>query len=114
MAKVKPTKKQSQEIADKLTAIFLLIETSLTEKDFEYLRAMEQQVKEEMGTLQAVAGLLVPLEKAEAKQKLASQALRRIKGLAMIYSAIAVTPEINKEYHEKKAQQKNIESMFGL
>ena len=91
-------KKKSEEIAAKVTGIFNLIENSLDETDIEYLKATRKQIRDETGKLESVAGILVPLEKAQAKEKLGKQAVKRIDGIIAIWEAVKETPKIQSDY----------------
>ena len=109
----KYNKKKSEAIAKKLTTIFNLIE-KLTEEDIEYLQGSKDSIRKESAKLQAVGGILVNIDKADAVEKLGTQATNRVAGIIMIWNALKETPKIREEYFGKKVRQKEIDSMFGL
>lgn len=103
----------SQLVADKMTPIFDLIK-ELTEDEIEYLKETALTIEEENSTRMAVAGTLIPLEKAEVMNELGGQAMERITGIILIWSAIQEQPKIMRRYMEKAREARAIEQMFGL
>lgn len=113
MREIKRTKEKAQEVADKITPIFGVIEL-LSEEDIEYLKDTAKQIREENSKREAVAGILIDLDKADTQNALGQQATERITGLILIWSAIHSKKDIMKEYHRKAMQTREIEQMFGL
>lgn len=107
------SREQAQIVADKITPIFHQIEF-LTDEDIEYLKDTARLIENENSTRSAVAGILIPLEKADAANSLGTLALERITGLVLIWSAIRSKPAVVEEYYEKAIQAKAIEKMFGV
>ena len=106
-------KQKSEAIAEKITKIFNLIE-KLSEEEIGYLEGAKDRIKEESAKLQAVGGILVNIDKADVMEKLGTQARNRVTGIIMIWNAIKETPKIREQHFDKKAKQKEIDSMFGL
>lgn len=107
-------KLQSEKIANKLTNVFDLVAASFNQEDIKNLKEFKQTIKEEISQLGAVAGLLVPLEKANAKEKLGEQAIKRLNAIITLWEEAEKVPKINMEYAKEKAQKKIVEGMFGL
>ena len=110
---IKRSEEKAQEVAEKIEIIFQQI-GFLSEDDVEYLKDTARLIREEQSKRQAVAGILVPLEKAEMANALGEQASDRITGLVLIWSAMKQQPKILAEYREKASQSAEIEKMFGL
>ena len=106
-------KKMAQKVADKITKMFDLLK-ELTEEDIKYLKATKAKLNKDMGTLQAAAGILIPLNKADLKERLAKQAIDRIDGILLIWEAIDSRQEAVDEFVSKEQDQRNIESLFNL
>ena len=113
MKEIKRSREKAEIVANKITPIFEVIGL-LTEEDIDYLKDTARQMQEEKSTRDAVAGILVPLEKADMASALADQATDRITGLVLIWAAMKRQPEIINKYREKAMQSREIEKMFGL
>ena len=111
--KAKRDRKVSERVALMITEIFGLIE-ALTEEDIAYLRDTTKIIEEESGKLHAVGGILVDLDKADAKIALGNQAKRRIDGIITIWNALRDTPKIQSNFVAKQIQRRSIDEMFGL
>jgi phosphotransferase system IIB component len=109
----KYNKKKSEAIARKLTPIFKLI-GKLTEEEIEYLEGAKDNIRKEGTKLQAVGGILVDIDKAEAMERLGRQATNRVAGIILIWNALKETPKIREQFQIKKDHQKKIDSAFGL
>ena len=107
------TREKAQEVADKITPIFQVIGL-LSAEDIEYLKDTAKIIRQEVRSRAAVAGILIPLEKSEMAAATGEQAVDRITGLILIWSAIRRLPEIEREYRRVAEQSAAIEKMFGL
>ena len=107
------SRKESQEIADKIETVFTLV-ALLTERDISYLKEAAKKIGNEMSHRNAVAGILIPLEKSDMANALGEQALDRITGLSLIWAAIKRQPQIVREYSTRVERAREIEGMFGL
>lgn len=107
------TREESQRIADKVELVFEQVGI-LTDRDIAYLKQAAKKIGDEMSSRQAVAGILIPLEKADMADALGEQALDRIAGLSLIWAAIKRQPKILQEYAERVSRARDVEKMFGL
>jgi len=111
--RVKHSKKKAGEIAKKLDDIFDLVDL-LSEEDIDYLRDVKDEIQDANSSLQAVGGILTPLNQSTVKIKMGKQAMNRIDGLIMIIDAIGSNKKIKEDYVKEEMAQKNINNMFGL
>lgn len=111
--KIERTNKRAEEVVAKISPIFDMVNI-LNEEDIDYLQDTARIIEQENSKRQAVAGILIPLEKAEAKNALGDQAIERITGLILIWSALKKHPEIMRAYYEKARKAKEIEEIFDI
>ena len=113
MSQKKFSKKKSEEIARKLEQIWLAV-SALEDEDMERLEEVGKGIREETSKLNAVAGILVDFDKAEAKQQMGQASTNRLKGIKLIRDALTDYWKINAEYANKRHQKEAIDQMFGL
>jgi len=113
MGKKKFNKEKSQKIANKLERIWEAV-SALEDEDMEYLEEVGKGIREESSRLNAVAGILVDLDKAETKQSFGQESLNRLRGIKLIRNALTNYWKINADYVKKKSQSSEIERMFGV
>jgi hypothetical protein len=107
------TKEKAQEVANKMTPIFELV-ALLSEEDIEYLKDTAKLIEDENSRLQSIAGILVPLNKANAKEKSGELAINRIQGLLLIWGAIKGREKVVADFIKEETAGREIEKMFGL
>lgn len=110
---MKLNKERSKKIALKIDTIFELIK-EFTDEEIEYLRLTKKEIEKETSNLRAIGGVLVDLDKADAKIALGGQAISRIDGLLKIWHALRNTPIIQMDYHKKQIRRNVVDRMFGL
>jgi len=107
------SKEKAQGVADKVTPIFDLV-GELTSEDIDYLEETSNLIQKDIVNLEAVAGVLVSLDKAEAKIIAGKAGIDRIEGIKLIWEALKKREEALKDFVTKKDMQKDIEKLFNL
>lgn len=101
------------ELAAKVQNLIMFVGL-LTAEEIIGIKQMRDQVKEQVSSLQAVSGTLVPMEEAEKKIAHYRAIIKRSDALIAIAESNEEMKAADAEYEKNKNSRETISRMFGL